>query len=99
MSPNTQFILSFSIPSVLVILSWINNNTRLSRLEAGLDNTSKRLDETNRRMDELVRGVHGDMMSFQASMHGDMMGFQASLLEAVFQIRERVSVLESKQSN
>ena len=81
MSPNTQFILSFSIPSILVILSWIHNNTRLSRLESGQDNA-------NRRMDEMVRGFHNDMMSFQAS-----------LLEAVFQMRERVTALETKRNN
>jgi hypothetical protein len=85
MSPSTQFILSFSIPSVLVVLSWIHNNTRLSRLEAGQDAANKRLHDTNRRMDEMVRGFHGDMMSFQAS-----------LLEAVFQIRERVTAIEAK---
>jgi hypothetical protein len=78
MSPDTQFILSFSIPSVLMILSWIHNNTRLGRLEAGLD-------AKNRRMDEMVRGFHSDMMSFQAS-----------LLEAVFQIRQRVTAIEAK---
>jgi hypothetical protein len=78
MSPNTQFILSFSIPSVLVILSWIHNNTRLSRLEAGQDST-------NKRMDDMIRGFHSDMVSFQASM-----------LEAVFQLRERVSAVETK---
>ena len=78
MSPNTQFILSFSIPSVLVILSRIHNNTRLSRLESGQDSA-------NRRMDDMVRGFHNDMMSFQAS-----------ILEAVFQIRERVTAAETK---
>ena len=78
MPPNTQFILSFAIPSVLVILSWIHNNTRLSRLEAGLGTT-------NKRMDDMIR-----------SFHSDMMNFQATLLEAVFQIRERVTVVEEK---
>ena len=73
MSPNAQLVLTVSIPSILVILSWIHNNTRLSRLENGQDNANKRLDE-------MVRGFHNDMMSFQASM-----------LEAVFQIRERVT--------
>ncbi len=79
MSEKYQFLLGALIPSVLVVLSWIHNNTRLSRLEAGQD-------ATNRRMDELVRGFHTDMM-----------GFQASILEATFQIRERLTVVETNQ--
>jgi hypothetical protein len=78
MSSNTQFLLSFGIPSLLVILSWIHNNTRLSRLEAGQDSANKRLDD-------MIRGFHSDMMSFQAS-----------LLESVFQMKERVTAVETK---
>ncbi len=89
MPPNTQFILSFSIPSVLVILSWIHNNTRLtrleSRMESGLGALDKRVDETNRRTDTMLSGFHNDRMSFQAT-----------LLEAVFQMRERVTAVETK---
>ena len=86
MSEKYQFLLSGLIPSVLVVLSWIHNNTRLSRLEAGLDATNHRIEDTNRRMDDLVRGFHTDMMSFQAS-----------ILEAIFQIRERLAVVETNQ--
>ena len=93
MAEQYQFLLSGLIPSVLVILSWIHNNTRLSRLEAALDanarridDANRRLDDTNRRLDDLVRGFHADMMSFQAS-----------ILEATFQIRERLSVVETNQ--
>jgi hypothetical protein len=43
-------------------------------------------DSANRRMDELVRGFHADMMSFQAS-----------ILEATYQIRERLAVVETNQ--
>ena len=86
MAEQYQFLLSGLIPSVLVILSWIHNNTRLSRLEAALDANARRIDDTNRRLDDLVRGFHADMMSFQAS-----------ILEATFQIRERLSVVETNQ--
>jgi hypothetical protein len=61
MSPNLQLYLSASIPSILVILSWIHNNTRLSRLEAGQDNA-------NKCMDDMIHGFHNDMMTFQASI-------------------------------
>ena len=36
------------------------------------------------------------MDSMVASFHNGMMNFQASILEAVYQIRERVTVLEAK---
>jgi hypothetical protein len=89
MSPNAQLYLSASIPSILVILSWIHNDTRLTRLEtgmeSGLDHLSKRVDETNKRTDGMITSFHNDMMSFQAS-----------ILEAVFQIRERVTAVETK---
>ena len=83
-----QVLLSLSggvVPSILVVLSWIHNNTRLNRLEVGLDATNKRIDELNRRMDDQVRGFHSDMM-----------GFQAAILESNFQLRERVAVVEAK---
>jgi hypothetical protein len=62
---NAQFALSVSIPSLLVILSWIHNNTRLSRLEAASD-------AGMRRMDELQRSLHNDMLSFQAAVMGEI---------------------------
>ena len=45
-------------------------------------------DLSNRRMDDTLRGFHSGMMSFQASM-----------LETVYQLRERVTVVESKLSS
>ena len=79
MSEKYQFLLSGLIPSVLVVLSWIHNNTRLSRLEAGLDATNHRIEDTSRRMGGLARGFHADF------------------LEATFQIRERLAVVETNQ--
>ena len=63
-----QLILSASVPSILIILSWRHNNTRLSRLGAGQDSLGRRIDESNHRMDDRVRSFHADMMSFQASL-------------------------------
>ena len=45
MYPNLQAYLTVSVPSVLVILSWIHNNSRLNRLEAGQDALNKRTGE------------------------------------------------------
>jgi len=64
MSPNTQFILSFSIPSVLVILSWIQNNTRLSRLEAGQDALRAELLGFRSHVDSEFGKVREDMKQF-----------------------------------
>ena len=89
MTPGQQRLVSGLIPSVLVILSWLHNNTRLSRLESGQDATNRRLesgqDATNRRLDEMVSNFPSDMMSFQASV-----------LEAIYQVRERVTKIETK---
>ena len=78
MTPGQQILMTGLIPSVLVILSWLHNNTRLSRLESGQD-------ATNRRLDEMVKNFHSDMMAFQASV-----------LEANYQVRERVTKIETK---
>ena len=78
MTPGQQILMSGLIPSVLVILSWLHNNTRLSRLESAQD-------ATNRRLDEMVKNFHSDMMAFQASV-----------LEANYQVRERVTKIETK---
>jgi len=51
-----QLILTISIPSILVILSWINNNTRLSRLETAVDGNNKRIDD-------LQRSTHTDLIN------------------------------------
>ena len=69
---NSQLILSIGIPSVLVVLSWIHNNTRLSRLEMGFDNMG-------RRMDALVETTHKEMTSLRDSIHRDMIGLHERL--------------------
>jgi len=79
-----ETVLTSSIPSVLVILSWIHNNTRLSRLELSLDSANRRIDEVQRDMHDLRREIHNDMLSFQASVLGE-----------IASIRERIAVVES----
>ena len=72
---NLQSVLSISLPSLLVILSWIHNNTRLSRVEAASD-------ATNRRMDELQRSMHNDMLSFQAAILGELANMRERIATA-----------------
>ena len=88
-----QLALSIGIPSLLVILSWIHNNIRLSRLVSSLDTanrrvdeTNRRIDETNRRFDDLIRGINADMSSLRDSIHRDMIG-----------LHERLATVEARQ--
>jgi hypothetical protein len=83
---NAQLVLSISIPSVLVILSWLHNNTCLTRLEALMDSTTRRMDELQRSMSELQRGLHNDMLTFQAAILGEMAN-----------LRERVAAVEARR--
>lgn len=54
MMTNTQQLFSIGIPSLLVVLSWITNNTRLSNIE--------------RRLDEVVANNHKDALEIMRSM-------------------------------
>ena len=83
---DTQLAFSIGIPSLLVILSWIHNNTRLSRLEAASDATSRRIDDTNHRIDSLTHSIHTDMSSLRDSIHRDMIG-----------LHERLASVEARQ--
>ena len=87
---NAQFALSVSIPRLLVILSWIHNNTRLSRLELASD-------VSNRRMDDLHREMQSEMRELQRGLHNDMLSFQSAILGEIANIRERVSVVEARR--
>ncbi len=46
---NLQLLLAIGIPSVLVILSWMQSNQRLSRVESALDKVSDDLRQFYRR--------------------------------------------------
>ena len=83
---NAQLVLSIGIPSLLVILSWLHNNTRLTRLEALMDSTTHRMDDLQRSMSELQRGLHNDMLSFQSAILGE-----------IANMRERLAVVEARR--
>ena len=58
MMTNTQVLFSVGIPSLLVVLSWITNSTRLSNIE--------------RRLDEVVAKSHKlalEIMRFMTALH------------------------------
>lgn len=75
-----QLVLTISIPSLLVILSWIQNNSRLGRLEAGED-------ANNKRIDDLLRIHHSDMLT--------LVGEVNALRDEISRLCERISLLET----
>ena len=63
---NTQFYIGIAIPSVLVILGWLHQNTRLTDLRSdmhrGFDKVDQRFDKVDVRLgriDEDLRNFHG----------------------------------------
>ena len=61
MLTNMQFYIALAVPSILVILSWMQQDKRLARLESTLDQMDDRLggrmDRLESRIDELDRRV------------------------------------------
>jgi len=58
---DTQLLLSIGIPSLLVVLSWISNNSRH-------DATNARIDRMEGRFDELIAAVHGDSLELMRAI-------------------------------
>ena len=88
---NMQLLLSIGIPSLLVILSWISNNTRLANLEQRLDAGTNRLDgRINALSDRLDRQI--DSLQARMDQRFDY------LVDATVKLHERVATVEAKQS-
>ncbi len=49
---NMQFYFAMAVPSILVILSWMQSNARLAWVESGIDRLDGRIDKLNERMDK-----------------------------------------------
>jgi hypothetical protein len=102
---NLQLLLSIGIPSILVILSWINNSQRLTRLEAGLDATNRRLDDTNKRLevgldacnkrlDSGLEALYKRIEDGRADSHKDAL----EIMRSMTALHERLAVVEAKQA-
>jgi DNA anti-recombination protein RmuC len=50
---NLQLLLSIGIPSILVVLSWISNNSRLADHEKRFDSIDKRFDSVDKRFESI----------------------------------------------
>ena len=58
---NLQLLLSIGIPSLLIVLSWITNNSRFDRIE-------KRLDAHDARFNDLQASNHRDALEILRGM-------------------------------
>jgi hypothetical protein len=78
-----QLLLAIGIPSLLVVLSWISNNSRHDATNARIDRMEGRFDGLESRLNELLEAVHGDSLE---------------LMRAITALHERVAVVETKQN-
>ena len=80
---NIQLLLSIGIPSMLVVLAWLSNNSRLNRVEQRLDRVDQRFDRVDQRFESVIDASHRDALEIMRSMTA---------------VHERVAVVEAKQN-
>ena len=86
---DTQLLLSIGIPSLLVVLSWINNNYRFTAIEKRLDDHDRRFVE----MDARFVAIDGRFNDVIAANHRDAL----EIMRAMTALHERVAVIETRQ--
>ncbi|MDQ2924094.1 MAG: hypothetical protein M3R43_00815 [Acidobacteriota bacterium] len=84
---NLQLLLTIGIPSLLVILSWLQQSSRLSRLEASTDKGFEAVERKFDTVEMKFEAFRGEMVALRDSIHRDMVS-----------LHERVAVVEAKQS-
>lgn len=75
---NTQFYIGIAIPSVLILLGWLHQNTRLSDLRGDVR-------DVRGEMAQLRVDINHDMVTLRDSIHRDMV----PLHERVAVVEER----------
>jgi hypothetical protein len=101
MMSNVQLLLSIGIPSLLIVLSWINNNSRFDRIEKRLDDHDQKFNAMDRRF-ERMDGRFNDVNAHAqdrfdqviAAGHKDAL----EILRAMISIHERLTVVETRQN-
>jgi hypothetical protein len=58
---NLQLLLTIGIPSLLVVLSWMSNNSRLAAHD-------KRFDDMERRFNDVITAQHRDALEIMRNM-------------------------------
>ena len=96
-----QLLLSIGIPSLLVVLSWINGNSRHDRTDKRIDDLErridKRLDDHERRFEAIDRRFDEVERRFDtvlAAVHSDSL----EIMRTLTNLHERVAVVETKQA-
>lgn len=81
---NFQLFLNIGIPSLLVVLSWMSNSSRLTAHDKRFEDMDRRLNVMDRRFDDVISSQHGDALEIMRSMTA---------------LHERVAVVETKQTS
>ena len=85
---NLKLLLTIGIPSLLVVLSWMSNNSRFAANEKRLDAIEQKMD---RKFDEIERHFQDVIMA----QHRDAL----EIMRNMTALHERVAVVETKQVN
>jgi hypothetical protein len=80
---NLQLLLTIGIPSLLVVLSWMSNNSRLSVHDKRFDDMERRFNDVERRFNDVISEQHRDALEIMRNMTA---------------LHERVAVVEAKQA-
>lgn len=77
MMSNIQFYIALAVPSILVILSWLQQDKRLARQEATIDRMDSsidgRIDRLDSRIDARLNTIEHDLRQFYA-VTGELKG-------------------------
>ena len=66
---NMQFYFAMGVPSVLVILAWLQANQRAARLETTVDSLALNL---RNEVGNLAKDMRSEMITLRDSIHRDM---------------------------
>jgi hypothetical protein len=69
---NEQLWLAIGVPSVLVVLSWIQQNARMARSEAVNDRRFDAIDQKFDGVDRKFDAMRSEMIALRDSVHRDM---------------------------
>ena len=78
-----QFYSTMGVPSVLVVLAWLQANQRAARLETTMDSLAVKL---RGEMRNLAKDMRGEMITLRDTIHRDMIG----LHERTARVEERI---------
>jgi hypothetical protein len=79
-----QLVLTIGIPSILVVLTWLANNSRFAAHDKRFDEINSRLAAQDRRFDDVISSQHRDALEIMRNMTA---------------LHERVAVVEAKQAH